>query len=200
MPYIIYPDQTGCGRRPLATDNGRSEITLNGRGKRIVGGRVAENNTWPSICRLRRNFNGGYGQCGGTLVKNNRGEFYFISAAHCMKDRSIPASKFVAYCGIHHLDDIDTDKGLHFEAVTPHWDYNFDDEDDVDNDIAIFKFLIQPTESNFIRAACIAKDDHQPGEASIAVGWGLDSAGGNRHIVVSVGYFSSHMLCFHLFV
>lgn len=140
---------------------------------RIVGGDESTAFSWPSICGLTdRN---GNQFCGGTLVKNSNGEFAFITAAHCI-DSTNP-SRYRAKCGMHDVrgDSPSHLQYLRFSSVKVHEQYN---ENTFDNDIAVFKFLTQPTENNYVNAACLATSDNFEGEESIVVGWGTTSSGG----------------------
>lgn len=160
-----------CGKRPLLSDNGASEIA--GLKSRIVGGFESQAFSWPHICSFTDRY--GRHMCGGTLVKNTAGQFVFITAAHCV---DIPSGeRYHAKCGMHSVngDSPSHLQTLDFDAVWQHAGYN---PNTFENDIVMFRFKAQPVENQWVQAACLAEDDHTEGEKSIVVGWGTLSSGG----------------------
>lgn len=65
-PVEITPINSGCGTRNIDLDTNR-----------IVGGNIAQPNSWPWIVVL---FNGGRQFCGGSLIDN----IHVLTAAHCV--------------------------------------------------------------------------------------------------------------------
>jgi len=168
VPCLSAPDKRSatptCGQRSVLTDNGASE--LSGASSRIVGGQESVTNSWPSLCNFQDRE--GYHICGSTLVKNNKGDFYLITAAHCITQRR--ASRYTASCGTHSFERGNPHmQTFTFRAMKMHENY---DDVTFDNDIAIFEFNNQPVENDYVRAACIADTDHTDMEPAIVAGWG----------------------------
>ncbi|KAK0050307.1 serine protease alpha [Biomphalaria pfeifferi] len=164
-------DATGCGQRPLAPGNGVSELTT-----RIVGGKESMPYTWPAICSLRYVQEPNNHICGSNLVKNLAGEYYLITAAHCLNDTR--ASRYEAHCGIHDRADESEPHRIivHFNNLYIHSGYN---SWTMDSDIAIFKIVTSLPTTMFISAVCIPNEGWTDGEISIVAGWGALSSGGS---------------------
>jgi len=142
--------------------------------KRIIGGEETEAHEWPSICWLH--LPGNY-QCGGTLVKNNRGKFFLLSAAHCFFDRNtknkMSPGGITVYCGIHDLDGDRPNNVQTFKVrriATPK-DFN-KNRLDYGWDIAVIWLDHQPEENRHVQAACLPSSDHHDGERALVAGWG----------------------------
>ncbi|KAH9488037.1 Enteropeptidase [Bulinus truncatus] len=165
-------DAPGCGLRPLVPGNGASEVTT-----RIVGGKEAIPYSHPSICSLRMVTSPSHHFCAGTLVKNLVGEYFLVTAAHCVFEEPRP-SRYEAHCGIH--DRVDTSEPhrvvIYFSALTRHALY---DDWTIDYDIAIFKVSSAVPTNNYISAACIPNEGWFEGEKAIVAGWGTLSSGGD---------------------
>ncbi|KAL8591339.1 hypothetical protein ACOMHN_052605 [Nucella lapillus] len=138
----------GCGQAPLQRTASQF----------IVGGIESQPYSWPFICSLEYN---GYHICGGTLVKNLAGDYYFVTAAHCV-DRA--ARFYTISCAVHdHLGSNPNKQTFGFSSVINHEDYN---ANTFANDISIM-------------GACIAASDHYGGETAYVMGWGTTSEGGS---------------------
>lgn len=158
-------DAEGCGQAPLGRD-----MTA---GHRIVGGVEAAPYSYPFICSLEQ---GGSHICGGSLVRNMAGTYYFITAAHCV-DRA--ARFYTARCAIH---DRSTNAGnqpysqvLSFSDVQNHEGY---DPNTFANDISVFTLSSQPITNNYLQPVCVAVGDYTAGEDATVIGWGTLSEGG----------------------
>ncbi|KAK0050305.1 serine protease beta [Biomphalaria pfeifferi] len=165
-------DAAGCGQRPLASGNGASEVAL-----RIVGGQETIPYSHPSICSLRYTTAPTHHFCGGTLVKNLAGEYYFVTAAHCVYGEP-RASRYEAHCGIHDRSDLREPHRVivHFSALTSHPLY---DDWTIDYDIAIFKVSTALPTNNYISAVCIPNEGWFEGEKGLVAGWGTLTSGGD---------------------
>ncbi|XP_059178443.1 trypsin alpha-3-like [Physella acuta] len=164
-------DAAGCGHRPLASGNGVSELTA-----RIVGGHEAVPYTWPAICSLRTSASPNFHICGSNLVKNKAGQYFLITAAHCLSSHA--ASAYVAHCGIHDRSDASEPHRviIHFSALTVHASYNSWTND---YDIAVFRISTALPTNNYIQPVCIPNELWTDGEHAIVAGWGTLSSGGS---------------------
>jgi len=162
-------DADGCGMRPLLADNGASEL----KQSRIVGGDEANPLTWGSICSLLDSQY--YHICGSTLVKNRKGVYYLITAAHCISQQR-PRNYYGA-CGFHAF----TGPNPHLEILnfTRLHMHPFYDENTMENDIAIFEISGTPPTNDYHQPACIAAEPYYEGEIAIVAGWGTLSSGGD---------------------
>ncbi|XP_076456095.1 trypsin delta-like [Babylonia areolata] len=157
-PKITASD---CGQAPL----GRSPY------QRIVGGQEATPYSWPFICSLEYN---GYHICGGTMVKNTAGVYYFVTAAHCL-DRA--ARFYTLSCSIHdRLGSNPYKQTFTLSSYINHESYN---SNTFANDISIMVLANQPTENNYFQGACIASRSYFGGETAWVMGWGTLTEGGS---------------------
>ncbi|KAH9514780.1 Trypsin-1 [Bulinus truncatus] len=165
-------DAPGCGNRPLAPGNGASEVSA-----RIVGGQESIPYSHPSICSLRMVTSPTFHFCGGSLVKNLVGEYFLITAAHCVYHETRP-SRYEAHCGIHDRSDGNEPHRsvVYFSALTRHSLY---DDWTIDYDIAIFKVSTAVPTNNYISAVCLPNEGWFEGEKAIVAGWGTLTAGGD---------------------
>ncbi|XP_055875646.1 trypsin alpha-3-like [Biomphalaria glabrata] len=164
---IDYP---GCGQRRVLSDNGVNELNT-----RIVGGFESVPYSWPGICSLRQSTSSTSHMCGGNLVKNLAGEYFFITAAHCTTNRR--ASAYVAYCGIHDRTTVAQPNRviIYFSELYVHSLYN---SNTLDYDISIFKVMTALPTNNYIDAVCLPNENWNVGEKAIVAGWGTLSSGG----------------------
>jgi len=87
LEFIIFPLISCCSRNQLPEDfeEGSNKITPGltcdkNKNNRIVGGSVAEKQTWPWLVMLSVISADGYeGLCGGTIISDTR----ILTAAHC---------------------------------------------------------------------------------------------------------------------
>jgi len=154
-------DAPGCGQTPLASR------ALS----RIVGGVEASPYSWPFICSLEYS---GQHICGGSLVKNLAGVYYFVTAAHCL-DRQ--ARFYSIRCSIH--DRFGTNpysQSFSISSIFNHEQYN---PNTFANDISVMVLSTQPAENNYLQPVCLASQDYFGGETSFVIGWGTLSEGGS---------------------
>jgi len=142
---------------------------------KIVGGAVTVPYSWPAICSLRSSSTPTSHMCGANLVKNLKGQYFLVTAAHCTSDKR-PA-RYTAYCGIH--DTAASSQPyreiLQFSALTVNSQFN---SWTLDYDIAVFKPSVQPSTNNYISAVCIPNEGWVEGERAIVAGWGTLSSNG----------------------
>nr|ABL67950.1 serine peptidase 1 [Peregriana peregra] len=163
-------DASGCGQRPLLADNGASELQ-----SRIVGGVEARANSWPGICSLRSSTFPTSHMCGGNLVKNLAGQYYFITAAHCVENGR--PNRFLAYCGIHDRTTLGANGiTIYFSTLVSHGSYS---SSTYDYDIAVFRVSTVLPTNNYIAPVCLPNEDWYEGELAIVAGWGTTSSGGS---------------------
>jgi len=161
-------DAPGCGLRPLAVNNGAGEIS---KVSRIVGGTDSVPYTWPSICSFGRTGSGLTHSCGSTLIKNRAGQYYLVTAAHCIS--SANARRYKAECSIHSI--VETSKvQLLFSQMYMHENY---DPITYENDIVIFSLRTQPATDDYIQPACIPTAPAALDEEAIVAGWGVKEFG-----------------------
>jgi len=150
--------------------------------KRINGGHSPAPHAWPSICGLMHvekysEKNGiveeGWA-CGGTLVKNQQGRFYVITAAHCTGT----TKDYRVKCGVHSLRGYSPYKQVFgVQNVIVHEDYVMEDNKygwlaRMSHDIAILDLAGTVQETAYVQAACLPSDPARPGERGVAAGWG----------------------------
>jgi len=155
----------GCGQRPLAPAG--SQL--------VVGGQEASPNEWPFICSLQSG--GWWGKshiCGGTLVKNLNGIYYFVTAAHCVGSNP---SSYSIKCAAHNiaLNEVHA-QDFSISKVQMHEQYN---PNNIDNDIAILHLSSQPVENDYLQPACLADETYTAGEMTTVLGWGALTEGGS---------------------
>ncbi|MCI3325472.1 serine protease, partial [Escherichia coli] len=159
-------DAPGCGQRPLALSEYEGV-------SRIVGGQeVSPQYSWPFICSLQ------YGNshiCGGTLVKNLAGQFYFVTAAHCVETGSV--NNYRVRCSIHRRSVTSPyEQFLSLSRLTRHPQYS---SSTYRNDIAIFTLASQPATTNYLQPACISVTNYNSNEMATVLGWGTLWEGGS---------------------
>ena len=97
--------------------------------EKIMGGKVASYDNWPSIVALYKNDNG-LPFCGGTLIESR----WVITAAHCLEETQ-PADIFV-WLGTSDLNENGGGRGERVKRIIVHPDY---DSDSMDSDLALIE-------------------------------------------------------------
>jgi len=196
------------GFRPRGTNVGCGSLHHPGASRRLVGGTVTNPHEWPSICQLFVQFDDGYKafSCAGTLVKNQEGDFYIVTAGHCGNAYGMPTERFEVRCGVHSLHGKNPHQDIFRikrKLIHPKYiDENFIvypngtraivDSNElralkieskiisqvIAHDIAIFELDHQPEESDYIRAACLPVGPLHSGQTAVVAGWGLHYEGG----------------------
>lgn len=165
-------DHADCGRRPLALNEQPGQF--------IVGGSEAKANSWPWMCSLERN----QGHiCGGSLIKNRAGNFFFITAAHCVTNADFNAGRYRVRCGVHnrHATNEANVQILSLRALYRHPSYS---SSTYRYDVAIFALNSNPTQTNAVQAVCLPithYEDYGSGntrEDCVVTGWGTLYSGG----------------------
>ncbi|KAK7482324.1 hypothetical protein BaRGS_00026452, partial [Batillaria attramentaria] len=143
-------DHADCGTRPLAR-------TADGSEPYIVGGSAASPNSWPWMCSLQRN--GGH-ICGGSLIKNKAGNFFFITAAHCVSNSDFNAGRYRVRCGVHYRVTTSEPylQTLNLRQLYIHESYS---SSSYRNDIAIMSLNSNPVQTNAVRAVCLAVSNYE---------------------------------------
>ncbi|XP_012934642.1 trypsin-7 [Aplysia californica] len=148
---------SNCGNRNIA-NNGQDELNAVAR---IVGGQEAKRNSWGHQCSLMIFSNH---HCGGSLVRNSAGRWFFVTAAHCTS--GIHSAFFTARCGSH------TTSGgtvIEFSTKTEHEKYN---DQNLDYDIAVFQVSTSLEQTDKIWPICLPSRNANEGEKGIVTGWG----------------------------
>ncbi|KAK7491003.1 hypothetical protein BaRGS_00017699 [Batillaria attramentaria] len=163
---IDHPD---CGQRPLAgTADGSEPFT--------VGAKEATPNSWPWTCSLQR-----FGShiCGGSLIKNKEGDYFFLTAAHCVSDSDFNAGSYLVRCGIHNLQSSAEpyEEFLDLKDLTRHPSYS---SSTFRNDIAIMSLNSNPTETDGLFAVCLPASNAETDDGEYwYTGWGVFYPGGS---------------------
>ncbi|XP_012940543.1 trypsin-7 [Aplysia californica] len=148
---------SNCGNRHIPS-NGKEELNAFSR---IVGGQEAKANSWGQQCSLI--FYGSH-QCGGSLIRNAAGVWFFVTAAHCTE--GVRLIHFSARCGTH---DRNQGKVITFNKLIEHEEYN---SRTFDYDIAVLQVATPLEQSNKIWPICLPSRDVNDGEKGIVTGWG----------------------------
>ncbi|PVD39506.1 hypothetical protein C0Q70_02140 [Pomacea canaliculata] len=113
--------------------------------------------------------------CGGSLIRNLAGNYWFVTAAHCV---SGTLSSFSIRCGVHNLQS--SSQPFEFkptiQARIIHESYS---SASLKNDIALFRLSQTGFPRDRIGAVCIPTQDYVAGENSTVIGWGLLREGGS---------------------
>ncbi|XP_025110106.1 trypsin-1-like [Pomacea canaliculata] len=166
-PWVVQMkiDYGGCGQRnpPLY----REDLD-----PYVVGGSEAPPYTFPFVCAL---YYGSSQICGGSLIRNLAGNYWFVTAAHCV---SGTLSSFSIRCGVHNLQS--SSQPFEFkptiQARIIHESYS---SASLKNDIALFRLSQTGFPRDRIGAVCIPTQDYVAGENSTVIGWGLLREGGS---------------------
>uniref|UniRef100_A0A2C9LXI1 Uncharacterized protein n=1 Tax=Biomphalaria glabrata TaxID=6526 RepID=A0A2C9LXI1_BIOGL len=95
-------DFSDCGQRPLATDNGASEVAN-------ITDDVQEAipHSHPSICSIRRSHDPNHHACSGVLVKKMAGEYHIFTSYMCIwYSTYYNIQRYEAYCGVHKISNL----------------------------------------------------------------------------------------------
>ncbi|XP_055954789.1 trypsin-2 [Patella vulgata] len=141
----------------------------------IVGGdEVSPMYKWPWIGSLRSS---GSHICGGSLIKNTAGRYFFVTAAHCTYGSN--ANRLSVKLGTHFRADVSEGGSmiLNVNSIINNPNYR---STTLENDISILiltnsEFIV---ESNQIRPICYASRDHYAGEVCTVIGWGTTTESG----------------------
>nr|KAI8740305.1 serine peptidase 1 [Biomphalaria glabrata] len=158
-------DSGTCGLRPTLPDNGTQELNT-----RVVGGFESIRNSWPSICSLRHSQYPDSHFCGADLIKNLYGDYFMITAAHCVQNNN-QSSQYLAFCGVHNVSSRTEPHRIKVEfsnlSIHPFFNHTT-----LDYDVAIFSISTSVPTNEFISPVCLPYEDMLVGEKAIVVGWG----------------------------
>ncbi|OWF49581.1 trypsin-1-like [Mizuhopecten yessoensis] len=141
----------------------------------IVGGSTADPKDWPWQAALSMN---GFLFCGGSLIGPNEiGDYYVLTAAHCVYGDT--AGSFNVDLGRHKVNNDPNVQSRSVERIAVHEDYN---RRTLENDIALLKLGTQPNISQAnvgpVNLPEVA-DEQPPAGANLWVtGFGTTSSGG----------------------
>src|SRR5687768_9631232 len=108
-----------CGSSSLiAQDSPKKRLLTSNDTDMIVGGREANQGSWPWQVRLYENASDTEGFCGGTLIADD----WVLTAAHCMFNAD-GSKKDEVVVGYGHVDRTKTIK-LRSSSIHPHQDYD----------------------------------------------------------------------------
>ncbi|XP_055880455.1 chymotrypsin B-like isoform X1 [Biomphalaria glabrata] len=146
-----------CGQRPLATDNGASEVAQT---TDDIQGAIPHSH--PSICSIRP-VNNTYHMFSGVLVKNLAGKYYIItnwfSGTHPFRNLF-----YEAHCGVYDRTDLSEPQRV---------SVRFSDLkiSDAETNLAILIPATALPTNRYITAACLPNEDWYEGEKAISAGW-----------------------------
>ncbi|XP_025112845.1 trypsin alpha-3-like [Pomacea canaliculata] len=165
-------DAEGCGKRnPPYTRDAEHYV---------VGGSEASPYTYPFICAL---YYGTSQICGGSLIRNLAGNYWFVTAAHCVDSGAV--AQYSIRCGVHDLRA--TSQPFEFkpaiQARIIHESYS---SSTIKNDIALFRLSQTGFPRERISAVCIPTQDYREGENSTVLGWGTLREGGSSSSLLQV--------------
>jgi len=136
---------------------------------RIVGGVEAKKHSWPWMGSLRRvSIFGVTHSCGCSLISDK----WVLTAAHCVEGNSNPNSYRVDV-GRHHRDYVTegTEQLLSLNRVI--WHEHFDEDDDLDNDVAVLELKTPAQLNNQVGTVCLPTlDVPAVGTNCTITGWG----------------------------
>jgi len=139
---------------------------------RVVNGHQSADDAWPFVCSLQQR-PGGSHFCGGQLIQNTAGVYYFLTAAHCVTNGQ--HNSYQMRCATNNRNGETGSQLLYFSNVYRHPQYN---PNTLNNDVAILTLSTQPVNANNIGPVCIASTPEQPGINGVVMGWGTTSSGG----------------------
>ncbi|XP_076820441.1 trypsin-1-like [Clavelina lepadiformis] len=139
---------------------------------RITGGTDAKYGAIPWQVGIKQKFNDSslFFRCGGTLISRE----HIVTAASCITGAKLP---LLAYLGKHRNVSNLPDHGqlvVEISNITEHPQF---DLTTFDNDLALLTMSSPVDFTDYIRPACMPKQNEEitPGKMALASGWGLES-------------------------
>ncbi|KAL1401364.1 hypothetical protein pipiens_006665 [Culex pipiens pipiens] len=137
----------------------------------IVRGQPTSPGDWPwhaAIYHRGKDYSNAYA-CGGTLIS----ELFVLTAGHCVKSENsyvLSPSKVFVQLGVHNLLKLDPYTQQHDVDII----HLYDSANNLRNDIALLKLETQAKFNEFVRPACVNRQQDLTRNFGTAVGWGRD--------------------------
>ncbi|KAL9953497.1 hypothetical protein ACROYT_G040920 [Oculina patagonica] len=163
LESVVTTNKVFCGVRPSKT--------------RIVGGTVAQVNSWPWQAMLMTSYGSQF--CGGSLVD----PYWVATAAHCVNGRSPSSVKIRLGAHYRTSGSVGTEQDIGVAKIIVHESYNYPNS--YSNDIALLN-LVRPADLGVgVGLVCLPDTSHplpfdNVNKKCWITGWGTLSSGGSQ--------------------